>query len=94
MRTEAESCRALWIAVLTIAVRDAEARLTGDAHRHTEGKVNRAQACAWFERGGRDFETVCTLAGLEPSAVREAWIAGRLNRRALASRGDPYAKAA
>lgn len=64
--------RALWTAVVIQALSDATGieRLPRDAAR------------LWLLAGGRDFATVCGLAGIEASALRRY-------ARALARRGWP-----
>lgn len=64
----------LWQAVLAQAINDA----TRESASREEDRMAMMEARAWLDRGGRDFRRCCTLAGLDPDAVRDAWRAGRL----------------
>lgn len=68
--------RDLWQAVLLIALNDAagRARCTGTASARVA-----ATAAAWIRNGGRDFRTVCCLAGFDPNFVRETYSKGNRN---------------
>lgn len=65
--------RALWIGVLAQAVSDVTNPSQGEFFRQA-----RRDAIRWFKHGGRDFNEVCHLAGLDPEAVRDRFQAGRL----------------
>lgn len=59
--------RALWIAVVAVAL--------NDAVRGKPGSLDQVTADRWF-RAGPDLLTVCNLAGLDGGAVRRAYLAG------------------
>lgn len=58
--------QALWRAVITQALMDA-----GNDSSKSEMRYEKAQAIAWLGSNHPDFYTVCTLADLEPSYVRQ-----------------------
>lgn len=64
----------LWVRVLLLAASDA----TYDGIDNRKIR-EREFAERWFRHGGSDFNEVCALAGLEPEAVKRAYMAGRLN---------------
>ncbi len=68
--------RQLWAAVLIQAINDA---MRVDAYS-PEDRRAKDDAISWLNKGGRDFITVCTLAGMEPEAVADAWRSGRMER--------------
>lgn len=57
----------LWAAVIQQAINDATLPLP--ASRGAE-RLARQRAREWLTKPNRDFDEVCTLAGLEPSRVR------------------------
>ena len=62
----------LWAAVLLQAIDDAKQRVRPRDSAHARRKAREvAEARAWLTGGGRDFEAVCTLAGMNAEAVRE-----------------------
>ena len=68
--------RQLWAAVLGQAVNDA---LRESAYSDEDRRAN-GGARSWMDRQGRDFRLVCTLAGMEPEAVADAWRGRRMER--------------
>lgn len=73
--SEARACGDLWVAVLLTAIADAHGKSTAPVG-HAD--ACRAEARQWFERGGRDFEDVCALAGADPEMVRRVALAPTL----------------
>ena len=69
--------RALWCEVLVRALRDAAGHF--ETSRSTYATLDRRRAHEWITRDSRDFQIVCTLAGLDPVAVRDAYLAGRID---------------
>ena len=61
-----EKDKQLWAAVLSLAIEDAQSVGTS-----RQAQANRADAVRWFCEGGKDFQLVCTLAGVDPEAVRD-----------------------
>lgn len=58
--------RQLWCAVLSQAITDATTKRIGkDAQRDQRAAIE------WLSTDNRDFRTVCTLAGVDPEAVRD-----------------------
>lgn len=86
----------LWCAVIVHTLYEATGRI-GYAERGERHSVREA-AIAWFEEAGADFQSVCDLAGLIPSAVRDGALrairTGRLPRIRIAKSGRGPAKAA
>ncbi|MEY4863780.1 MAG: hypothetical protein RLZ51_1875 [Pseudomonadota bacterium] len=70
-----QGAQQLWRRVVLQAVRDALV-LTLPA-KDPAVKRDRREARAWIERGGKDFQEVCTLAGFEPDVVRDWWLSIR-----------------
>lgn len=68
--------RQLWAAVLGQAVNDA---LRESAYS-SEDRRGKNSARSWMDGQGRDFRLVCTLAGMEPEAVADAWRGRRMER--------------
>jgi hypothetical protein len=60
----------MWQRVILQAVRDALS--VGNVRRKLE-QLHRLEARSWMDGETNDFDHVCTLAGFEPSAVREWW---------------------
>lgn len=69
------ACRALWIAVLAEALRQALAPGRGD------DKLAVQQAQNWF--GTQDFWQVCALGGVDGAAVHAAYEAARASGRKI-----------
>lgn len=65
----------LWQSVVLQAVRDATAN---DSKVVTSQRAKRS-ADAWLRYGGRDFRTVCALAGFDPDFIREKYVSGKLD---------------
>lgn len=68
-KTDNDLCRALWISVIVQAMIDIGVRAT-----NSENKRRRSEVLQWLGQDPdaiNDFETVCSLAGLEPSAIRK-----------------------
>lgn len=72
--------RELWAAVLALAVADALGH-NGCVRYRRQGEViydSHLEAMRWFTEGDDDYRLVVTLAGLDPDAVREAVLCGRV----------------
>lgn len=68
----AESCRALWVAVLEVSIDDAlQEKFWSIQHRDSPIEVLR-----WIQDGGRHFRFVCDLAGVSPE-----WVQRKVNER-------------
>jgi hypothetical protein len=62
--------RRLWQSVVLQAIRDAlltRTKLSGSE------EVDKHQAANWLRGGSKDFNEVCSMAGLEPDAVSGWW---------------------
>ena len=79
----------LWQQVVFLAVKDA---LEPDEpiRAHGSGKVlrywpsiDKLNAIWWIHDGGREYETACNLAEIDPEFLREAFIAGRVDTELL-----------
>lgn len=73
--------RDLWATVLLKAINDAT----------YEGKADsllreKEIADGWFRTGGDRFRFVCSMAGLDPGRVREAYVEGRIDGSQLNAR--------
>lgn len=68
----------LWGTVLLLAINDSTYQGNDPSLRREKEYANR-----WFRAGGRDFNEVCSNAGLDPVATREAYIAGRIDKSML-----------
>jgi hypothetical protein len=62
--------RDLWAAVIQRAVLDATGSL-----RDQKTKSHIEPAREWFRRNGRDYRSVCALAGVDPDALRDRVLA-------------------
>lgn len=68
--------RELWQTVLFLGVKDAlEGLQIADPTRR---KLDQVNADRWICRAGRDFRLVCSLAGVDPDFVRQAYTQGRI----------------
>lgn len=68
-RNNEENEKHLWCAVLGQAITDATTTRTGkDAQRDQRAAIE------WLTTDTMDFRTVCTLAGVDPDAVRERFM--------------------
>lgn len=68
-RNDEENEKHLWCAVLGQVIADATTMRTGkDAQR------DQREAIEWLLTDTIDFRTVCTLAGVDPEAVRERFM--------------------
>lgn len=72
--------RHLWQSVLIMAVTDAT--YVGDVQ---DLRREKRTADRWLRGCGRDFRRVCTLAGMDPDFVSEAYAGGRINGELLRS---------
>jgi hypothetical protein len=70
--------KALWASVLGQAINDALGRSSYNKNEYRRNGDPRLEALAWIREGGADFETVCQLAGVDPDAVRDAVLQGRV----------------
>jgi len=66
--------RAVWLAVIWQAMCDALIHSTPIATEGLEVQRVRQEARDWFEKPNRGFIEVCTMAGLDPSGVREVYM--------------------
>lgn len=57
---------ALWVAVITQAMMDAQSRC-----KKAESQYHKHEAIRWLTSGSKDFTDVCLCAGLEPDYVRK-----------------------
>jgi hypothetical protein len=72
--------RAMWCAVLSMAVTDATGTIRAkNANARKEAARLRNEARDWLLRDSRDFRLVCALAGFDAEAIRDA--AFKLARR-------------
>ena len=74
-----DGMRDLWCAVLLQVIADA----TSDCPYSAEDRRARDEARNLLNFKGRDFRTICELAGLDPVAVGERWDAGLVTRPAM-----------
>lgn len=75
--------RRLWQAVIYQACVDA---LSNKSESENSEKVRaRREADSWIRGAGRDFREVCSLAGLDPDFISEAYVSGKLTRSGLRS---------
>jgi hypothetical protein len=80
--------KALWACVLGQAINDALGRASYNPkeYRRDGGTYDpHLEARQWIEQGGPDFQAVCHAAGLDPDAVRDAVLAGRVGPPHLAT---------
>lgn len=75
----------LWVAVLSQAVLDALNLASFNAVDYRRDGDPRPAARQWILEAGEDFRTVCCLAGVDPDAVRDAVLAGRVGPLHLGS---------
>lgn len=66
----------LFAAVINRAVFDA-----GYNGANREACNERRRAATWIRDAGEDFQLVCALAGVDPSYVRDRFIAGKARLR-------------
>lgn len=76
----------MWVAVIHQALLDATAepvrRKDASYSTRTQHRIlvlNRFRADLWIRGGGRDFREVCMLAGIDPDALRDRYIAGQID---------------
>ena len=81
---EPAHARRLWCAVILQAITDARIQI-GPVDTKGRG-LEKERAVRWLTLPNRDFAHVCSLAGLDPKAVRER-VAGML---ASEDRGAPF----
>ncbi len=85
-----DDARALWAAVVHQALLDTA------GVRHRTGPVGRCSAIqdraletaarradAWIRTGGKDYRLVCAYAGVDADALRDRYIAGRIDMHAV-----------
>jgi len=72
----------MWQSVVVKAALDA----TSNPSSSSDDYIAKKNADAWLRTGGRDFKEVCSLAGLDPDFIREAYIGGRINADLLRSK--------
>ena len=66
--------RDLWQTVILQAMHDA---LRVEVNSKDDVMAQRS-ACSWFERGGKDFNLVCQLAGFDADFIRDAYLKKRI----------------
>lgn len=69
--------RALWLAVIQQALRDAMHQSPSRSLRDTNGSrstLERDSADVWIKRTRADFREVCHLAGVDPDYLRKRYI--------------------
>lgn len=71
----------LWQQVVLQAVLDATH--ANDGENSPEQFRATRDARRWIEGNGRDYQRVCSLAGIDHEMIRDAFMAGRINRKAL-----------
>lgn len=67
LQMQTDDCRRLWQRVVVQAVRDIVGTKT---LREREYEIAQRQALNWVRSGGDDYFTVCSLAGVDPHALR------------------------
>ena len=70
--------KAMWQAVLSLALRDATSTAQG-----RDRPRDRASADRWLTCGGESFESACECAGFEPDVIRNRYVGGHIDPRAL-----------
>jgi len=78
--------RKLALAVISLAIRDAQASGFSTGSSGTSAQQKRA-ATSWITDCNRDFKVWCDVAGLDPEYISEAFIAGRLRNVSYTLRG-------
>lgn len=74
---QAARTRELFASVLLTAFNDAADPLdpqTATSQKRAEQRAARR----WLDHGGKDFRMVCDWAGVNPDAVRERWLSGKI----------------
>ena len=71
----------MWAKVVLQAITDATYQ-----GKSTQGRLEKYRADSWFRSGGEAFAFVCVSAGLDPSAVRRAYVEGRIDGSQLSAR--------
>ena len=74
---QAARTRELWASVLLTAFNDAAGPVDPDTVT-SQRRADQRAARRWLDHGGRDFRLVCSLAGVDPDAVRENWLSGKI----------------
>jgi len=69
----------LWQAVVFKAIMDA----TANDPKNGDDIAEKRRSDIWIRKGGPDFVQVCTMAGIDPAFIREAYISGRIDRDML-----------
>ena len=72
----------MWQSVVVKAALDA----TSNPSSSSDDYIAQKNADVWLRTGSRDFKEVCSLAGLDPDFIREAYIGGRINADLLRSK--------
>ena len=80
--SHAERCRLLWLKVIENALYDAmwRGKEMSECGYINERATYAEQADAWLRRKGRDFRTVCDLAGIDPDFLHDNYVAGHPHR--------------
>jgi hypothetical protein len=78
----------LWQKVLMQVIIDATfTGTTLENCREKKASIN------WITKAGKDFHTVCNLAGMDPDFVRDSFLAGRVDGELLRSAQGWHKKA-
>ena len=68
----------LWQAVIQRALMDAALDYCGGRKaEEREIKRNKRDAISWLTGNSADYRAVCAMAGIEPDALREAYLSGK-----------------
>lgn len=79
--TDISSEKRLWQAVVLKAMSDAT-HPDGPGGSTEQGRATR-DAISWLRSGGRDFRTVCHLAGVDPDFIQGAYLSGGVDPQAF-----------
>ena len=74
---QAARTRELWASVLLTAFNDA-ADFEAPENATSQRRADQRAARRWLNHGGKDFRMVCDWAGVNPDAVRERWLSGKI----------------
>ncbi len=83
----------IWQAVVVAALRDALPAHGVKAQSVREMTAEQYAAHHWLVGRSRDFTAVCGLAGVDPDALRTAYLSGSIDPESLRSEAKRRAKA-
>ena len=69
----------LFQSVVLTAVMDA----TNESETSRDALMNKRDADAWLRGNRKDYRLICSMAGMDPDFVREAYLAGRIDRELI-----------